>query len=158
MERYKRGALVDRGSRVWDRVSPFRWASAETLYLAGVGLTRAEETKHFKIIGSTGTGKSTAITELLNGALNRGDRAIVADPDGGYLARFYERRRGDVILNPFDPSSVKWNPLAEVHSAYDVEQLASGLIPSSEDASSHEWRGDVRTFLSLLPAGSRPNG
>ena len=49
------------------------------------------------MIGTTGTGKSTAIRELLEGALARGDRAVIADPDGGYLARFYdcEARRRD---------------------------------------------------------------
>ena len=52
----------------------------------------ADETKHFKFIGTTGTGKSTAIRELLAAALARGDRAVIADPDGGYLRRFYDAR------------------------------------------------------------------
>lgn len=34
-----------------------------------------DETKHFKMIGTSGTGKSTAIRELLSGALAQGDRA-----------------------------------------------------------------------------------
>jgi type IV secretory pathway TraG/TraD family ATPase VirD4 len=109
-----------------------------------------DETKHFKLIGTTGTGKSTAIRELLGGALERGDRAVVTDPDGGYLQRFYDRYRGDVILNPFEPRSVKWDPFAEIHHPYDVEQLVSGLIPSTEDSSGREWRGYARTFLSAI--------
>jgi type II secretory pathway predicted ATPase ExeA len=36
----------------------------------------ADETKHFKLIGTTGTGKSTAIREMLSAALARGDRAV----------------------------------------------------------------------------------
>ncbi len=58
------------------------------LRLAGVPVSAADETKHFKIIGTTGTGKSTAIAELLGAALARGDRAVIADPDGGYLRAF----------------------------------------------------------------------
>jgi len=42
-----------------------------------------DETKHFKCIGTTGTGKSTAIREMLAAALARGARAVIADPDGG---------------------------------------------------------------------------
>src|ERR1700730_7110071 len=145
MERYKRGARIETGWRVWNRMRTFQGGKGSSLPLELAGLTvgRADETKHFKFIGTTGTGKSTAISELLAGALGRGDRAVIADPDGGYLARFHDRSRGDVILNPFDPRSVKWDPFAEIHTAYDVEQLASGLIPSTEDASSREWRGDA---------------
>ena len=53
--------------------------------LAGCEIPALDETKHFKLIGTTGTGKSTAIREILSSALARGDRAVIADPDGGYL-------------------------------------------------------------------------
>jgi GTP-binding protein EngB required for normal cell division len=38
------------------------------LSVAGVAIPFLDETKHFKFIGTTGTGKSTAIRELLGGA------------------------------------------------------------------------------------------
>jgi type IV secretory pathway TraG/TraD family ATPase VirD4 len=131
---------------------------ARSLQIAGVMLGRTDETRHFKFIGTTGTGKSTAIAELLQGALERGDRAVFADPDGGYLARFHDSRRADVILNPFEPRSVKWDPFAEIVNPYDAEQLASGLIPSTEDASSREWRGYARTFLSAVARRCQQDG
>ena len=87
-------------------------AASQTLHIAGVSVPLEDETKHFKFMGTTGSGKSTAMRELLNGALKRGDRAIIADPDGGYLSRFYDPSRGDVILNPFDTRSAKWNLFA----------------------------------------------
>jgi type IV secretory pathway TraG/TraD family ATPase VirD4 len=159
MEWYKRGTLVVTGWRARRAIHNVKfWSNDQSLHLAGVTVGAADETKHFKLIGTTGTGKSTAITELLGGALERGDRAVIADPDGGYLSRFHDRRRGDVILNPFEPRSVKWNPFAEIHTPYDVEQLASGLIPSTEDASSREWRGYARTFLSAVAHRCHQNG
>ena len=100
--------------------------------LAGIPVPREDETKHFKLIGTTGTGKSTAIRELLRAALARGDRAVIADPDGGYLRRFYDSSRGDVILNPFDPASARWDLYGEITNDYDVEQLARSLIPDHE--------------------------
>jgi DNA helicase HerA-like ATPase len=72
-------------------------ATAGAVTLAGVEIPELDETKHFKVVGTTGSGKSTAIRELVKGALARGDRAIIADPDGGYLGRFYHADRGDVI-------------------------------------------------------------
>jgi type IV secretory pathway TraG/TraD family ATPase VirD4 len=160
MEWYKRGSLVVAGGwRARRAIHDLKfWSNDQRLHLAGLSLDPADETKHFKFIGTTGTGKSTAITELLDGALARGDRAVIADPDGGYLTRFHDSSRGDVILNPFDPRSVKWNPFDEIQTPYDVEQLASGLIPSTEDASSREWRGYARTFLSAVAHRCHQNG
>jgi type IV secretory pathway TraG/TraD family ATPase VirD4 len=124
--------------------------TGDAVTMAGRIVPYPDEAKHFKVIGTTGTGKSTAIAELLRGALARGDRAVFADPDGSYRDRFWKRYRGDAILNPFERDSVKWNPFAEIHDSYDIEQLAAGLIPASSDASSNEWRGYSRTFLTAV--------
>src|SRR5580693_6897341 len=74
---HRRGAFVSKApgqsTRAVHSVAP--------ITLAGVSIPLADETKHFKIIGTTGTGKSTAIQEMLTKALALGDRAIIADPD-----------------------------------------------------------------------------
>jgi len=119
------------------------------LTFAGVPVPLEDETKHFKLIGTTGTGKSTAIRELLERALARGDRAVIADPDGGYLKRFYDERRGDVILNPFDARSARWDLYGEITNAYDIDQLARSLIPD-QDGSERSWRAYARTFFSSV--------
>jgi type IV secretory pathway TraG/TraD family ATPase VirD4 len=108
-----------------------------------------DETKHFKMLGTTGTGKSTAIRELLDSALARGDRAVIADPDGGYLARFYDPARGDVILNPFDRRAHAWNLYGELSAPHDVEQLARSLIPD-HDGGDKSWRAYARTFVTAV--------
>ena len=110
----------------------------------------ADEAKHFKLIGATGTGKSTAIRELLGRAVARGDRAVFADPDGAYCRQFFDRYRGDIMLNPFERDSAKWDLFSEVNCAYDAEQLVSGWVPASHDASAAEWRGYARTFLAAV--------
>jgi len=149
-EIHKRGVLLRDGTARQRRGSRLKKSNAGLLSLAGIPIPFGDETKHFKLIGTTGTGKSTAIRELLDSALARGDRAVFADPDGGYLARFFHRYRGDIMLNPFERASVKWDIFSEINNSYDVEQLASGLIPSSSDASTSEWRGYARTFLSAV--------
>jgi len=116
------------------------------LSLAGVPLAKNDETKHFKLIGTTGTGKSTAIREILNAALLRGDRAVIADPDAGYLENFYNPARGDVILNPFMAGAMKWNALAEIVHDQDVDQLARSLIPDGGDPD-HTWTEHARAFF-----------
>jgi type IV secretory pathway TraG/TraD family ATPase VirD4 len=119
------------------------------LTVAGVAVPREDELKHFKFIGTTGTGKSTVMRELLHAALYRGDRAVIADPDGGYLSSFYTPNRGDVILNPFDARSAKWNVFAELRNPYDVDELAQAFIP--DRGSDPTWTGfAARTLLSAV--------
>jgi type IV secretory pathway TraG/TraD family ATPase VirD4 len=155
-EIHRRGALIA-AHRRWYKPRPAA-AAAGRITLAGVPIAPADELKHFKVIGSTGTGKSTAIRELLAHALQRGDRAVISDPDGGYLARFARRYRGDVVLNPFEQHSARWDLYGELHEPYDIEQLASALIPSSLDPASQEWRGYARTFVAAVLRGSRAAG
>lgn len=158
-----RGAIVAPSAAARNR-SSFRRGAVRTrsygagqLTLAGEVLDAEDETKHFKLIGTTGTGKSTAIRELLSGALERGDRAVIADPDGGYLRRFYDAARGDVILNPFEPASARWDLFAEITEAHDVEQLARSLIPDHEGPD-RSWRGYARTFFSAVTEQAHAGG
>ena len=152
---HKRGAFVLDGAGEQTRAKRLK---SEQLAFAGIPLMPEDETKHFKLIGTTGTGKSTAIRQLLQGALDRGDRAIIADPDGGYLKRYYDPHRGDVILNPFDERSRKWDLFAEIVNTYDVEQLARSLIPDGESAAATEWRTYARTFFTAVTKQLRALG
>jgi Type IV secretion-system coupling protein DNA-binding domain len=153
-QRHERGTIVSAARSLvlpwwWRRSRADQYRATELakfITLAGIPVRPSDETKHFKFIGTTGTGKSTAICEMLSAALTRGDRAVIADPDGGYLSHFYNAERGDVILNPFDPDSVKWNLLGEITNDYDVDQLARSLIPNG-GGSDRIWSGYARTFF-----------
>jgi Type IV secretion-system coupling protein DNA-binding domain len=145
------GAVLHRGTRLVTRPSGRSSSSLNepSLTFAGQPVPLADETKHFKLLGTTGTGKSTAIRELLRGALARGDRAVIADPDGSYLKTFYDPARGDAILNPFDPRAARWDLLAEVVELHDADQLARSIIPDY-DGTDRNWRHYARTFLTAV--------
>jgi Type IV secretion-system coupling protein DNA-binding domain len=157
----RRGAIVieqeAEPARAMRRFSLTREQALSGLSLAGLAVAAEDETKHFKLIGTTGTGKSTAIGGMLAAVLARGDRAVIADPDGGYLRRFYDPGRGDVILNPFDTRSAKWDLFGELENDYDVEQLARSLIPDHEGPD-RSWRGYARTFFSAVTQQARAAG
>ena len=146
------GHVVKRGTRIIDTPRTRRarrGGQRGVLTLAGQPVPALDEAKHFKIIGTTGTGKSTAIRGLLQGALARGDRAVVADPDGAYLAEFHDARHGDLILNPFHPRSASWDLFAELRDSYDGDLLARALIPE-QGGSDRAWRSYARTLLSCV--------
>lgn len=60
------------------------------------------ENKHLAMIGDTGSGKSTAIRQILLEVKARGDTAILYDSSAGFLEQFYDEKRGDIVLNPID--------------------------------------------------------
>ena len=152
---HQRGAVVVEEPRA--ATAGPRSARGAQITLAGAAIPVADETKHFKLIGTTGTGKSTAVQEMLSAALARGDRAVIADPDASYLNRFYDAKRGDVVLNPFDERSRKWDLFAELKTAYDVDQLARSLIPD-HDGADRSWRGYARTFFSAVTRQAHESG
>ena len=161
---YARGAIVTEVSRSLRTRHAAASRGAERadgrvrgITLAGLAVAPEDETKHFKLIGTTGTGKSTAIREMLSSALARGDRAVIADPDGGYLRQFYDASRGDMILNPFHQRSAKWDLFGEIRNDYDVDQLARSLIPDHE-GTDRSWRGYARTFFSAVASQAHAAG
>ncbi len=152
-------AMHGRGAVVFDGAEAQRHArrlkinakrgGCAPLTIAGVAIPAEDETKHFKFMGTTGAGKTTAMRELLDGALKRGDRAVIADPDGTFLSRFYNRHRGDIILNPFDSRSAKWDLFAELKNPYDIDQMARAFIPDRGNADP-TWTSYGRTFFGAI--------
>src|SRR5580704_9877810 len=142
---HKRGTILSDSGRSLTR----SLRKPNGLTLAGLPVPESDETKHFKMVGTTGTGKSTAIRELLAGALERGDRAVVADPDGSYLNRFYDPGRGDQVLNPFDSRAARWDLFGEMTTMHDADQLSRSLIADAE-GNEGPWRNYARVFLTSL--------
>ena len=120
-------------------------ASQFMLTLGTIPIPRAIELYHFLVAGRTGAGKTQAIQQLLRPARARGDRALVADPDGGYVSRFGQS--SDLILNHFDRRSVRWSPFAEIRAPFDYDVLATAVVPPGNTANEEEWRRFGRVLL-----------
>lgn len=105
--------------------------------LAGVPLSREDETMHVAAIGATGSGKSTALRALMADAIRRGDRQVVADPDGAAMSAFFEP--GDVILNPFDRRCARWDLLGEIERPGDHAFLAQSVLPHLGIGEHDQW-------------------
>lgn len=106
--------------------------------LAGYVLAVRAEVRSILLLGASGTGKTVAILALMHTILARGNRMIVADPDGAAMSQHW--KPGDTILNPFDGRSVRWDLLAEIKKPEDYKHLAESILPFTGDAKSDEWR------------------
>lgn len=69
-----------------------------SLVVGGVPLAWEQEPLHLLLAGSTGTGKTTAVAELLDGLAKRGDRAVIVDPTGMRRGELVELHVDDVDL------------------------------------------------------------
>ena len=118
---------------------------ASQIQVAGVPMPLSVETLHLLVGGSTGSGKSVLIREMAYSALLRGDRIIVADPNGDMLAKFH--REGDVILNPYDSRGVGWTIFNEIRKEYDWRRFALSLVPRGQTKEEEEWCAYARLLL-----------
>lgn len=113
--------------------------------LAGVPLSREDETMHVAVIGATGSGKSTALRALMSDAIRRGDRQVVADPEGTAMGAFLAD--GDIILNPFDPRCARWDLLSEIERPSDYAFIAHSLLPHLGKSDHDQWIGYAQHLL-----------
>lgn len=112
--------------------------------IGGVTIPRMLEAQHFLISGTTGAGKTQVINGMLRSIRRRGNRAVIADPAGGFYARF--GKPGDVLINPFDKRSVAWSPFAEIRADYDCERIAKAIVPDGAGDGA-EWHHYAQTLI-----------
>src|SRR3546814_13244316 len=88
----------------------------------------SSDLRHMAMIGTTGSGKTTALRQMLDGIEARGEAALVYDTSGEFIAHYYRPERGDIILNPFDARCAYWSPFAEIAHPADADRIANQLI------------------------------
>ena len=148
------GGGVERGAEVTDARTLSRRTKKNSggITIAGVPIPAECEPLHFLVSGSTGSGKSVAISEILDGANERADaddRALIADVGGQFCERFFDKSRGDIIINPLDGRDVGWSPLAEMRERHDAIRIARAIVPDGH-GSSKEWNGYAQLFVSSM--------
>ena len=110
----------------------------EPYTIAGVQFPWHTEQTHMFSIGTTGTGKSTMMRDLLNQVRERGKKAVVFDLTGTFIEAFYDPRR-DVILNPFDTRCPQWSIFNDCSTRAEFTSAAEALIPSDGGGAEPFW-------------------
>ena len=101
--------------------------------LANIPYPKGAEARHTLITGTTGSGKTNAIIELIDQIQEKGDRAIIVDTVGTYVNRYYNKERGDIILNPLDPRSVPWSFLEECKDQEILRNVAACILEKGDN-------------------------
>ncbi|WP_147653681.1 type IV secretion system DNA-binding domain-containing protein [Vulcaniibacterium gelatinicum] len=110
------------------------------LEIGGVELSRARETAHMLVVGLPGAGKTTLLYAIVSQALARGDRVLVHDPKGDFVAEFSAGLPAErvALLGPWDARARPWDIAADVATPAAADQLARACFPR-EDAGANQF-------------------
>ena len=125
-------------------------ANARALAIGPVAIPPRLETRHMAMIGTTGSGKTTVLRQMLDGIEARGEAALVYDTSGEFIAHYFNPARGDVILNPFDARCAYWSPFAEIAHPADADRIAQQLITETGHDGRDVWVETSRILVANM--------
>ena len=115
--------------------------------IAGIPYPERTETQHTIVSGTTGSGKTVLISDLVSQIRARGERCVIYDKMGSYTRSFYDRER-DVLMNPLDGRAPRWSPFLEARNPRDFDMMAAALIPQQKDTVDPFWVTAARQLFS----------
>ena len=115
--------------------------------IAGIPYPERTETQHTIVSGTTGSGKTVLISDLVAQIRARGERCVIYDKMGSYTATFLDPAR-DVLMNPLDARAPCWSPFLEARNPRDFDMMAAALIPQQKDTVDPFWVTAARQLFS----------
>ena len=136
---------------------PFRPALDPPYRIAGIPWPERAETRHTIVSGTTGSGKTVLIADLVEQIRARGERCVLYDKMGSYAETFFDPER-DILLNPLDARAPRWSPFLEARNPRDFDTMAAALIPRQKDTVDPFWITAARQLFSHGAAVFRERG
>ena len=127
-----------------------QYCGANALRIGPVPVPRRIETRHFAFLGTTGSGKTTALRQMLDGIERRGEAALVYDTSGEFIAHYYNPARDDIILNPFDARCAFWTPFDEISHPADADRIARQLVSETSSQDDDVWLETSRILVANM--------
>jgi type IV secretory pathway TraG/TraD family ATPase VirD4 len=95
--------------------------------------------------------------QILRQIQGRGHSAIVYDPACEFIQRFYDAKRGDIVLNPLDARCPYWGPSEELRRKAEAKAIAASLYqPTSDKKGEFFTETPQKIFAHLLTFGPTP--
>lgn len=132
-----------------------------TIHWGGVELPSSEAMSHFVAVGTTGSGKTTVLRQLMQSTLpyvgtGRNLRALIYDAKQDMLPLLSAFCRRNLIktLNPFDERGVAWDLCRDITEPRVAVEIVFTLIPQLHesqpffsDAARHLMYGVIISFI-----------
>jgi Type IV secretion-system coupling protein DNA-binding domain len=117
---------------------------------ASLGIRRNLESSHILIMGDSGSGKTSAMRQILRQVSSRQEAAVVYDPALEFTPEFYSPERGDIILNPLDDRCPYWDIAEESESDDANAAMAAALFPDKDFEKEYFTDAPRRVFTFLM--------
>lgn len=129
--------------------------------LAAVTYPWRLEQSHAMLIGTTGMGKTVAMSDMIAEARSRGQRCVIFDLTGAFIEHFFDSGR-DVILNPLDARCPRWSLFDECRTEGEFWAAAEALVPHDGGGEAQFWVIAARALfvefcLKLIADGTATN-
>lgn len=82
---------------------------ASNIKIGDMPLIKDSETNHILITGSTGSGKTNLINNIIPQIIADSRPMLFIDQNGEMISKYYNKERGDIIFNPLDSRSCSWD-------------------------------------------------
>ncbi|MBU0993411.1 MAG: type IV secretion system DNA-binding domain-containing protein [Proteobacteria bacterium] len=126
-EQYNEKEYV-KGARLIEPEKLNKKLKSPDLPFAQTKMPREFEIQHVFFIGATGAGKTVFLSQVLQRIFERDEHCLIYDNKGDFISKFY-RPETDIIFNPLDERCIGWNVFNEIITDYDIDAVASSLIP-----------------------------
>ena len=112
--------------------------------LGELKLPKDFETSHFLVLGTTGSGKSVLLNQLLAQINDRNEKAIIYDVKGEFLSKHGKPDNKDnLVFYPFDTRSLRWSVFNEIRHKPDFDMIATALLQPPKEAGENKYWYDA---------------
>ena len=112
--------------------------------LGELKLPRDFETSHFLVLGTTGSGKSVLLNQILAQVNERNEKAIIYDVKGEFLSKHGKPdNKNNLVFYPFDTRSLRWSVFNEIRHKPDFDMIATALLQPPKDANDNKYWYDA---------------
>jgi len=158
--RNKTAIFLGNGSGKFEATSNGKGGWKYTLPPGEVFVPQTDESKHIIICGTTGSGKTQLIHQVLlplnirrqNG---QDSRAVILDLKGDFLQHYFSKN--DLIFNPLDRRCLGWNLFSEIREntmlmRSDLDSLSEAILPPNPRAGANKFFEDSarNTLIEML--------
>ena len=138
---------ITRHNKEFKGYTPFKIADFSYPIIGRPESYSSGEQSHTLLIGSTGSGKTTVIKNLINQLRDKNQKAIIIDIKGDLIENFYTAK--DIILNPLDKRGRNWSIFNETDHLKGFSTIAKSLLPR-ESKGDPIWSDAARGVVSEL--------